>query len=715
MFRCLAILIISVWTLLPPSAHAQSTALQPTLTIREARLTPMEKGNQNPSVTLTGVIVYRNLPDLTFVLQDATDAIWVPSKNVEGSSELMPGDRIIASGHLGVGLYAPTFHPQKIQRLGKGEMPIAKKVSASELLAGINDCHYIEVTGICRAVLRWPHAKSTQAMIHLDSDGNRLRVLTPQGCFDTFSTQVDARLCVHGVCTLGVNESGQVLNAQLRISHASQIEVIEPPPDATNLPLIPLSKLLTFGGIIAPGHRIRTRGVVSAVRRDEWVQLQDGERGARVWTHTSPQQPKIGDDVEVIGFPTPGPFSPQIQDGIFKTIGQGVPIDSINLATADEARSHDGRLVSITARLLEAQTEASPARLLLQENGTIFAAELAAPVPRAQLTLDNGSMLRITGISEVSVGKEWQDIGFPKARGFSIHLRGLQDVQIIQPAPWWTPTRLAAALAAAIAALITVLFFAGALGSKNKRLRETEAALTTARDTLAKRVEVRTDQLQAQLAARREEFADYAAVTTERNRLARDLHDSLEQTLAGAALRMDAATESLANNPTDVPSHLIKAAELLRLSQAQVRRTVWNLRSLALEKKNLCDAIRESVKLLTDDSGLHATLHLPPGDTGLTPEQENELLHIVHEAIANILKHSRATEFTISLVREDKRYQLSVEDNGLGFDLEDVQTQKTGRPHYGLRDMQERAEIIGAKLLVQSPPSGGTRLTVGLG
>jgi signal transduction histidine kinase len=687
--------------------------LLPTMTVLEARSTPREQARQKVRATLGGVLVHRDPQDLTLVLQDATDAIWIPARSAQGVNQTRIGQRVLIEGMVSDGNYAPTFIAERIHLLGSTGLPAPKQTEASLLLAGADDCHFVEVSGIVRAVLPWPAAKSSRAMIHLDVAGTRIRVLTAPDMLESMSRLVDARLRVRGICTLGVNSSGQVLNAQVRISEPTQIEVTQPPPAADTQPLTPLSELLRFGSPVVPGHRIRTRGIVSAVRPDEWVQVQDGERGVRVWTHTSPHQPALGDDVEVLGFPAPGPFSPQIQDGAFKIIGKGAQLTPLLLAKADDARMNDGRLVTITARLIEAQAEASPARLLLQDESALFAAEFATPIEGDHSSLESGAQLQITGISDVNVGKEWQDAGYPKARSFTLHLRGINDVKVLRPAPWWTPARLAAALAAALAALVTVLFFAGALGNKNKRLREAEADLTAARDALAKRVEVRTDQLQAQLATRREEFADYAAVTAERNRLARDLHDSLEQTLAGAALRMEAASESLPGATDDTRSHLAKATELLRLSQTQVRRTVWGLRSLALEKKTLSDAIRESVKLLTDDSGLRATLHLLDGDTGLTPEQDNELLHIAHEAIANILKHSRATEFSITLLREHGRFQMLIEDNGRGFDPEEARTRQNGRPHYGLRDMQERAEIIAAKLSVESK-AGETRVRVDL-
>jgi signal transduction histidine kinase len=260
------------------------------------------------------------------------------------------------------------------------------------------------------------------------------------------------------------------------------------------------------------------------------------------------------------------------------------------------------------------------------------------------------------------------------------------------------------------------MFFAGLLTRKNKSLVAAEVELVVARDTLAKRVETRTDQLHAQLSARRDELSEYSAVTAERNRLARDLHDSLEQTLAGAALRMDAANDLLphpdAAELEPARRQMEKATELLRLSQAQVRRTVWGLRSLALEKHSLAEALRDSVRLLTEDIGIATTLDLDEGDAGLSNEQECELLHIAQEAVANVLKHADATQLEITLLRMDGMIVLTVKDNGHGFDP--GQPVENDRPHYGQQDMRERAQLIGAILTVKSEVGGGSCIQVSL-
>jgi signal transduction histidine kinase len=420
--------------------------------------------------------------------------------------------------------------------------------------------------------------------------------------------------------------------------------------------------------------------------------------------------------VEVIGFPKPGPVSPTLEDGQVRILGASTALAPAVMNNARDAFFHEGRVVRVSGRLVETQTDVSPARLLLKDGSLLFAAEFNGSIPRNALPARPGAIITVTGIAEGSLASPQQEEGYLKSRDLLIRLRNLSDVRVVEPAPWWTPLRLAVALAATGSALVTVMFFAGLLTRKNKSLVVAEAELVSARDALAKRVETRTDQLHAQLSARRDELSEYSAVTAERNRLARDLHDSLEQTLAGAALRMDAANDLLphagAADSEPARRQIEKAAELLRLSQTQVRRTVWGLRSLALEKHSLAEALRDSVRLLTEDTGIATTLDLYDGDAGLANEQECELLHIAQEAVANVLKHAQATTLEVTLLRKDGMIVLTVKDNGHGFDPSIPI--ENDRPHYGQQDMRERAQLLGASLTVKSEVGGGSCIEVAL-
>ena len=685
------------------------------MSISKLREFPNEEGLRIEART-SGIINHISDQQTEIAIQDGKAAIWLPM-HVNRTRDLKLGQKVEVGGYLQKGKFAPDFVVQALEVIGEPGLPEPENITGSELLSGSFDCHFVELSGIVRAVQPWSALGRDHAIMHLDAKGTRILVLTPGNQLERLSGLVDAVVRVKGITAVAVNESGQVLTAQMRVTRPEFIEVLEPARDASTLLLTPLKGLLGYPVSGAPGHRIRTRGTVTHSQNDESFQIQSEEHGVRVWTTGKIEPPAVNSFVEVLGFPAPGPVSPTLEDGQVRILGASTALEPAVMNNARDAFSHEGRVVRVSGRLVETQTDVSPARLLLKDGSLLFAAEFNGSIPRDALPARPGAIITVTGIAEGSLASPQQEEGYLKSRDLLIRLRNLSDVRVVEPAPWWTPLRLAVALAATGSALVTVMFFAGLLTRKNKSLVLAEAELVSARDALAKRVETRTDQLYAQLSARRDELSEYSAVTAERNRLARDLHDSLEQTLAGAALRMDAANDLLPN-PDAAESEptrrqMEKAAELLRLSQTQVRRTVWGLRNLALEKHSLAEALRDSVRLLTEDTGIVTTLDLYDGDAGLANEQECELLHIAQEAVGNVLKHAHATTLEITLLRKDGMIVLTVKDNGHGFDPASLPI-ANDRPHYGQQDMRERAQLLGASLAVKSEVGGGVCIEVAL-
>jgi signal transduction histidine kinase len=701
---------IAIGAVLPRAVSQEA----PFMSISKLREFPNEEGLHIEART-SGIINHISDQQTEIAIQDGRAAIWLPM-HVNRPRDLKLGQKVEVGGYLQKGRFAPDFVVQALEVIGEPGLPQPENVTGSELLSGSYDCHFVELSGTVRAVQPWASLGRDHAIMHLDAKGTRILVLTPSDQLGRLSGLVDGVVRIRGINAVAVNEAGQVLTAQMRVTNPEFIEVLEAPRDASVLPLTPLKGLLGHPVSGAPGHRIRTRGTVTHSRNNESFQIQDEGQGVRVWTTGKVEPPALNSMVEVLGFPTPGPLGPTLEDGQFRILGDSTALEPAVMATAKDAFSHEGRLVQVTGRLIETQTDVSPARLLLKDDHLLFAAEFNGSIPRDALPAAPGAVITVTGIAEGSVGSPQQEEGYLKSRDLLIHLRNPSDVGVVKAAPWWTPLRLAVALAATGSGLVTVMFFAGLLTRKNKSLVAAEVELVAARDALAKRVVTRTDQLHAQLSARRDELSEYSAVTAERNRLARDLHDSLEQTLAGAALRMDAANDLLphpgAAESEPARRQMEKAAELLRLSQTQVRRTVWGLRSLALEKHSLAEALRDSVRLLTEDTGIATTLDLYDGDAGLANEQECELLHIAQEAVGNVLKHAQATTLEITLLRRDGMIVLTVKDNGHGFDPSSPI--ENDRPHYGQQDMRERAQLLGASLTVNSEVGGGSCIEVTL-
>ncbi len=197
------------------------------------------------------------------------------------------------------------------------------------------------------------------------------------------------------------------------------------------------------------------------------------------------------------------------------------------------------------------------------------------------------------------------------------------------------------------------------------------------------------------------------AVTAERNRMARDIHDTLAQGFTGVIVQLEAAEEAMSQNlAAEAAGHLHRAGELARESLREARRSVWALRPQALEEKDLCDALKGLLRKLTAGTGLRAEFILEGEPTELPPEWEENLLRICQEVLTNALRHAQAREFKVWLVFERRELRLNLRDNGGGFD-------PAGRHDgFGLQGIGERVEGMGGQLSIQSAKGKGTAVSI---
>jgi ligand-binding sensor domain-containing protein/signal transduction histidine kinase len=201
----------------------------------------------------------------------------------------------------------------------------------------------------------------------------------------------------------------------------------------------------------------------------------------------------------------------------------------------------------------------------------------------------------------------------------------------------------------------------------------------------------------------------FAAVLAERNRIAREIHDSLAQGLAGISLQLELVSKMLASSTDSARNHLNQARLLTRQSLADARRSLWDLRSGALESSDLPTSLSSSARHLTAETGVETKFQVSGEFRELDRHIENNLLRIGQEAITNAVKHARAQRIDISLEFDANTVRLSVRDNGRGFDCEQPPPPAGG--HFGLVGMRERAEQIGGRLTVSSSPGAGTEIS----
>jgi signal transduction histidine kinase len=202
--------------------------------------------------------------------------------------------------------------------------------------------------------------------------------------------------------------------------------------------------------------------------------------------------------------------------------------------------------------------------------------------------------------------------------------------------------------------------------------------------------------------------ARYSAVLSERNRISRDLHDTLAQNLAGIALQLDAVHMQLPDVDSSLRERLDEACSLTRYSLAEARRAIGDLRSDELECPELAAALPAIAQRAT--SSLQTRVQVTGAPRKLTPSTERDLLRIFQEALANAVKHAQARTVDVELTYARNGLALRVRDDGRGFDPESLCPSLSG--HYGLIGMRERAERIGGHLTLTSRPGEGTELLV---
>jgi nitrate/nitrite-specific signal transduction histidine kinase len=205
------------------------------------------------------------------------------------------------------------------------------------------------------------------------------------------------------------------------------------------------------------------------------------------------------------------------------------------------------------------------------------------------------------------------------------------------------------------------------------------------------------------------------AVMEERNRMAREIHDTLAQGFSGIILQLEAAEQALGSDLPALQRHLNQARNLARKSLAEARRSVWNLRPQALEQRPLSDALKQEVDRFSQSTGVSVKFDILGDRRDLPPEIEAGILRIFQESMTNVRKHAKATEVEVNLTFDESAAELTVRDNGVGFKPKvsgDGGKGKKKRDTFGLISMRERARGLGGTFEVQSRIGKGTLVRI---
>ena len=218
----------------------------------------------------------------------------------------------------------------------------------------------------------------------------------------------------------------------------------------------------------------------------------------------------------------------------------------------------------------------------------------------------------------------------------------------------------------------------------------------------------------ARLSAEHTRAATRLATIEERNRLARDIHDTLAQGLAAITLQLETADALLSTRPERAQEAIRRALSLARRNLEEARRSVVDMRAAPLQGHTLREALELLVQQAREETTAQIYCSCPPAEQfpALADRLETGIYRIAQEALANACKHAQAQNIFLKLIADEQELCLYVQDDGRGFDPDlvarEAQQAQGQETHFGLTGMSERVKLLGGTLCISSEPGDGT-------
>ncbi len=702
-------------------ASAQEAAPRPITTAAEIRALSASVAESKLPVALRGVVTAAEPEWLgKFVMQDASAGIFVQNTGLQPEI----GDFIEVNGTTGPGWFAPVVQTNGWKKLGTAPLPPAKQVSIERLMAGVEASQRVEIAGLVRSV---SYVASQKTMVEMTVGGYRVRVYPKLPSRLNPRSLVAAKVRVRGTAATTFNAARRQLTAVSVIVPTVDDFIVEEPEQYSPFeqPILPIDDLAKFRTGANLGERLHVKGIVTFQRPGLDLFIQDETGGL----HLESRQPldlPLGRAIEAAGFLEIVNYQPVLRDAVLRDLGEPpapVVARAVPMAELREGL-HGAELIVLRGTLLDRSvrqvrredTAFVGVRTIctLRNSEQSFTVEYEGPHESATIgAAPLGSVVEVQGIASFETGSD----GKPKA--VNLLLPDARNFHIVQAPSWFTPERSLFGFAVVCALLAAVVGWLLTVSKKNAMLsflvserEKAQKELQLAHDQLEVRVKERTEQLKVEMSVRKAAEVEFRATLTERTRLARELHDTLEQALTGIALQLETAFKLFARNPADAGPPLELARRFLRQSRLELRRSIWDLRSRELEEFDLMKALSISSAQMLEGANIAADFDTLGEPRRLPEIVEENLLRIAQEALTNAVKHSAATTVSVRLTFAPAAVSLEIHDNGAGLVTDRLADRS--KQHFGLLGMAERAKRIGGRLDVSGPPGEGTTVRVSL-
>lgn len=664
-------------------------------TVKDVRSLTLREAARNLPVRISGIVVFYNPVDGHAFIHNGGESIFFRAPkgiNPSGESSLV-GQKVVIEGYTVAGFYSPSIaglEPTQegrmrkttvtLQVLGPGVMPIPRKILPYEVGKGVHHDQFVEVEMTVRFANQFEdgnHQRTFLALTGLDTNFLPAFLNESLPGAETL-TNIPASLI--GVIGGGGDPSGRLSEVRFHIQNSSDItfykeeleKIFTSPPIAweqifgyqprTRSPL---------------SNRVKVTGVVTVGRPAEEFYISNGKTGLRVQTQ---QKEGIvsGALVDVVGIPSVNGTTEYLGDAILRTTGIG-PLPPVQNITFEEAKSgnFEGAVVSVKGYFVEKIQQEHLMTLFFMSNENRFSFRSTEGIPDYQWPKP-GSYVSVTGVCELPPTGPL--LGPPLAT-FSILAMDQDALQILKGPPLLTLERARLILAGTSTALLLGFLFLL---------------------VLKKQVARQSVQIARQL--------EQQAITDERQRMARELHDTLDQHLAGIQIQLNAVEAWGKNAPAGIMKALLSAKAMLQHSRDETRRSVFELRSQALEKYGLIGAVEQHLVQAGEDPPPTIQLVVNGEKVSFGSRVHFHLLRMIQEAVQNAIRHANATTIIVHFDFQADQLVLTISDDGIGFDKS--AKAPDARPRYGLRGQQERAGKVNAELTIKSSIGNGTTVKI---
>jgi signal transduction histidine kinase len=665
----------------------QLAAAEPVLdTVAKVRaLAPEEAARELPVCIEATVICFARQSDTLFVRDDtACTYVGTYTPGRYDAMPLEPGMRVRIEGVTDAGGFFPDIIEHRIEILGKGHLPEPRRISEAELFAPALDSQWVEVPAVVTGV----ESGGIAFTLAIEVYGRKLIANLPLGehAAERAAQLIQRPVRLQGTIGTVFNTERQMTGRDFFVPSFDQLI-----PTDTLAPAVAAPPLRAVNGLLrsddAEQMPVRVAGIITQVDGNNF-HLRDASGSMLICT-SGKDTFVAGDQVEAEGFAVIAPYRPLLRARKVMVTGHAAPPQPMTLDfNIEKLPRFHAELVVLDAEFL-ARHDGSNEVVLQCRTGDRFFEALLPPKGSLPTGPATGDRVRLAGICELTTTHptaraHWVD-------GFRLHLPNSGGVVILQHAPWWTLRHSLMVLG--VVSVVSLLALAWIW-------------------LLRRRVKAQTEIIGNQL--------KQVAERDERQRIARELHDTVEQELTGLSMELGCISMKIsqgiaANLAAGVADLLDQAHQMLEYAQKMLRHcrtearvSIHNLRCIELEQRGLAGALRELLPEIARKCGANFELLVSGDPQPVDATVENHLLRIAQEGVTNATHHAKPGEITVALDYQPTTITLEIRDNGCGFNP--VSPPPEG--HFGLQGIHERANKIQAVLTVISTPGTGTTIRV---